>query len=96
MSNEIICPLATLLYSPNLCLVNAYGRNGLGAEAVDLYWRMPEDMRDSISHVCVLNACSHGGLVDQARRLFEQISPKTENVVITMVGLDCLLLRGND
>lgn len=68
-----------------LFLVNAYGRNGMGYEAVDLYERMPTSMRDSISHICVLNACSHRGLVDQARAIFDSIEQPTETIVTTMV-----------
>jgi pentatricopeptide repeat protein len=66
-------------------LVNAYGRNGMGYEAIDVYQRIPENMRDTISHVCVLNACSHSGLVEQARSIFSQIKRKTEEIVTTMV-----------
>jgi hypothetical protein len=66
-------------------LVNAYGRNGMGYEAIDVYQRIPENMRDTISHVCVLNACSHSGLVDQAQSIFSQIKIKPEEIVTTMV-----------
>jgi pentatricopeptide repeat protein len=66
-------------------LVNAYGRNGMGYEAIDVYQRISENHRDTISHVCVLNACSHSGLVEQARSIFSQIKRKTEKIVTTMV-----------
>jgi pentatricopeptide repeat protein len=68
-----------------LFLVNAYARNGNGAEAIELYRRMPANMRDTVSHSCVLNACSHAGLVDEARTIFEQINTKTEYAITTMV-----------
>jgi pentatricopeptide repeat protein len=57
----------------------------MGYEAIDVYQRIPENMRDTISHVCVLNACSHSGLVEQARSIFSQIKRKTEEIVTTMV-----------
>lgn len=69
----------------DILLVNAYGRSGMGLEAVDLYWTMPEELKDSISHICAINACSHAGLVDQARTIYEKISVKTEKIVTTMV-----------
>ena len=71
--------------SHHVRLVNAYGRVGMGAEAVDLYSQMPEKMRDSISNICVLNACSHAGLVDQATKIFHHVHVKTDKIVTTMV-----------
>ena len=65
--------------------VNACARNGMGFDAVELYRRMPEKMRDTVSHVCVLNACSHAGLLNEARIIFDGINDKTEKVVATMV-----------
>jgi pentatricopeptide repeat protein len=66
--------------------VNAYGRNGMGSDAVALYRQMPEKMRNAVSHVCVLNACSHSGLVDEARTIFDEINIKSERVISTMVS----------
>ena len=57
----------------------------MGAEAVDLYLEIPLTMRDSITHVCVLNACSHAGLVDQARNIYRQIDVKNDRIITTMV-----------
>jgi pentatricopeptide repeat protein len=67
-------------------LVNAYGRNGMGSDAVALYRQMPEKMRDAVSHICVLNACSHSGLVDEAQAIFKEINIKSERVISTMVS----------
>ncbi|CAF1385837.1 unnamed protein product [Rotaria sp. Silwood1] len=68
--------------------INAYGLNGMGYEAVELYKRIPNDERDEISHICVLNACSHSGLLDEAHNIFNRIHTKTEKIITTMV--DCL------
>jgi pentatricopeptide repeat protein len=67
--------------------VNAYGRNGMGSDAVALYRKMPEKMRDAVSHICVLNACSHSGLVDEAEAIFNEIDIKCERIISTMVSL---------
>ena len=67
-------------------LVNAYGRCGMGFEAIHLYQTIPESMRDPICHVCVLNACSHVGLIDQAQQIYQQIDSKTEEIITTMVN----------
>ena len=70
-------------------LVNSYGRNGMGSEAVQLYRRMPDDLRNAVTHVCVLNACSHSGLIDQAQSIFHNIQTKSGYIIGTMV---CIIL----
>lgn len=57
----------------------------MGTEAVTLYRQMPKNLQNSITHICVLNACSHAGLVDEARAIFNQIETKTEHIMSTMV-----------
>jgi pentatricopeptide repeat protein len=70
----------------SLTLVNSYGLNGMGIDAVHLYHQMPEELFDEITHTCVLNACSHSGLVDQARTIFAKIPDKTDIISTTMVN----------
>jgi hypothetical protein len=67
--------------------VNAYARNGMGSDAVALYRQMREKMRDEVSHICVLNASSHSGLIDEAQAIFNEISIRSERVICTMVSL---------
>ncbi|CAM4956079.1 unnamed protein product [Rotaria socialis] len=69
-------------------MINAFGLNGMGSQAVELYREMSNNLRDHISHICVLNACSHAGLLHEARTIFNEISLKTESIITTMV--DCL------
>ena len=57
----------------------------MGVEAVQLYKTIPNDLRDELSHVCALNACSHGGLLNECRHIFNQIPHKTAKIVTTMV-----------
>ena len=78
----IVCCSLRLVLS---FLVNAYARNGMGSDAINVYREMPKHVRDQVSHVCVLNACSHAGLIDQARSIFSEIRMKTGNIVGTMV-----------
>ena len=66
-------------------LVNAYGLNGMGLEAIDLYRQIPNYLHNEVSYICVLNACSHSGLLDQARSIFNEIWNKTEKITTTMV-----------
>lgn len=67
------------------CLVNSYGLNGEGSQAVELFHRIPRQLIDDVTYVCVLNACSHSGLVDQARAIFSRIENKSDPIYTTMV-----------
>ncbi|CAF1658967.1 unnamed protein product, partial [Rotaria magnacalcarata] len=69
-------------------LVNSYGLNGMGDEAVKLFHEMPKESIDHLTYICVLNACSHSGLVDVARSIFNNIQTETEIIYTTMI--DCL------
>lgn len=64
----------------------------MGPEAVKLYRQMPPALRNSVTDICILNACSHAGLVDEARSIFSQISNKTERIVTNMVSTLLLMV----
>ncbi|CAF1336453.1 unnamed protein product, partial [Rotaria sordida] len=70
------------------CHFNAYGLNRMGLEAIDLYRKMPHHLRDEVTYVCVLNACSHSGLLNEAHSIFNEILQKNKQVITTMI--DCL------
>lgn len=65
----------------------------MGFEAMELYQAMPKNIRDTISHACVLNTCANSGLLHQARSIFNEINIKTKEIVITMV---CFLTINNN
>jgi len=68
-------------------LVNSYGLNGMGVQAIELFHQMPSELiREETYNVCVLNACSHSGLVNEARSIFSNINNKTEYIYVTMVN----------
>ncbi|CAF4490018.1 unnamed protein product, partial [Rotaria magnacalcarata] len=69
-------------------MINAFGLNGMGSEATQLYRKMANNLRDEISHICALNACSHSGLLQEAWSIFNDTPFKTERIFTTMV--DCL------
>ncbi|CAF3989148.1 unnamed protein product, partial [Rotaria sordida] len=69
-------------------LIYIYGLNRMGLEAVDLYRKMPDHLRNEITYVCVLNACSHSGLLNEARSIFNEISQKSKQIIAAMI--DCL------
>ncbi|CAF1249238.1 unnamed protein product [Rotaria magnacalcarata] len=69
-------------------MINVYGLNGMGSEAIELFKHVPTNERDDISYICALNACSHSGLLAEARIIFNQVPTKTEKIITTMI--DCL------
>ncbi|CAF2063555.1 unnamed protein product [Rotaria magnacalcarata] len=72
----------------NSLIINSYGLNGMSMQAVELFRKMPKEFIDESTYVCVLNACSHSGLVAIARSIFNNISIKTDIIYTTMI--DCL------
>jgi pentatricopeptide repeat protein len=64
----------------------------MGLQAVTLYQQIPNNSRDDISYVCVLRACSHSGLLDEARSIFNEINIKTDRIMTTMVCLSISLI----
>jgi len=57
----------------------------MGIQAVELYHQIPKESLHEVTYICILNACSHSGLVDQARSIFENIQMKTDSIFTTMV-----------
>lgn len=57
-------------------MIAGYGVHGLGQEAVDLYQRMVASSvkPNSVTFVSVLAACSHSGLVQDGRRIYESMT----------------------
>ncbi|CAF3263706.1 unnamed protein product [Rotaria socialis] len=54
-------------------MINSFGLNRMGSEAVDLYRKMPNNLHDEVSTICVLNTCSHSGLLNEAHSIFNEI-----------------------
>ncbi|CAF3621920.1 unnamed protein product [Rotaria sordida] len=47
-------------------IFNCYDLNEMDIQAIKLYREMPSELINEVTHICVLNACSHSGLVDEA------------------------------
>ncbi|CAF4227150.1 unnamed protein product [Adineta steineri] len=62
-------------------------RIGYTAMTIELFRQISEKFLDEITYVCILNACSHSGLVDEAQSIFKNISIKTECIYGAMI--DC-------
>jgi len=60
----------------------------MGIQAVELFRQVPLDMLNEWIYVCVLNACSHSGLIQEAREIFNEIpiNEKTNKIYATMVN----------
>ncbi|CAF2132356.1 unnamed protein product [Rotaria magnacalcarata] len=69
-------------------MINSYGLNGMGMQAIELFHQIPRECLHEATYVCALNACSHSGLVGQARLIFQNIEMKTMRIYSTMI--DCL------
>jgi pentatricopeptide repeat protein len=59
----------------------------MGIEAVQLFNQLSNEILNDYIYVCVLNACSHSGLVHQAKEIFEKIpiNERTNQIYTTMV-----------
>jgi pentatricopeptide repeat protein len=57
----------------------------MGIQAIELFRQMPSQFIDNVTYICILNACSHSGLVEEARSIFTNIQIKTEKIYSTMV-----------
>ncbi len=56
----------------------------MGSQAIEVYRQMPKELMDEVTLICILNACSHSGLVDEARSIFTNIKVKSEQIYTTM------------
>ncbi|CAF3446245.1 unnamed protein product [Rotaria socialis] len=68
----------------NSYVVNSFGLNRMDSEALDLYQKMPNNLQDEVSSICVLNACSHSGLLNEAHSIFNEVSHKTKKIITAM------------
>lgn len=60
----------------------------MGLEAIELFNKIPSNKLDNVIYICVLNACSHSALLDQAWKIFNKIpfNQRTEQIYTTMVN----------
>jgi hypothetical protein len=65
----------------------------MGIQAIELFRQMPSEYIDEVVFVCALNACSHSGLVNEARSIFINIQNKTEKIYTTMVDQNIFFLK---
>ncbi|GLU02742.1 hypothetical protein SLE2022_199810 [Rubroshorea leprosula] len=56
-------------------IINGYGINGCGETALALYHEMKrcKEKVDSATYLCILNACSHAGLVEDGLMIFKEM-----------------------
>ena len=57
----------------------------MGLQAIELFRRMPTRLIDPWTYVCLLNACSHAGLIEEARSIFAEIPVKSQKIYTVMV-----------
>ncbi|CAF3457939.1 unnamed protein product, partial [Rotaria sp. Silwood2] len=66
--------------------VYCYGLIQMSIQTVELFRKIPKKFINDLAYVCVLNACSHSGLVNMARSVFNDIQNKTEIIYTTYIG----------
>ncbi|KAF9616010.1 hypothetical protein IFM89_027949 [Coptis chinensis] len=73
-------------------LIRAHGLYGYSAEALQLFNQMlEEDIEpDNITFLAILSACSHGGFIEQACKLFEQIQ-QDNRIDLTLEHYACYI-----
>nr|GEU32124.1 pentatricopeptide repeat-containing protein At3g46790, chloroplastic [Tanacetum cinerariifolium] len=73
-------------------LISSYGMNGFGEQAIEIYNEMLHNKikPNPITIVSILGACSHAGLVDEGKRLFESIT-KEHNMRPTVEHYACMV-----
>lgn len=57
----------------------------MGLQSVELFHKMPKELVNEATYICVLNACSHSGLINEARSIFKTIEEKTDRIYTTIV-----------
>ncbi|XP_027931417.1 pentatricopeptide repeat-containing protein At5g66500, mitochondrial-like [Vigna unguiculata] len=62
------------------CMIDAYGRNGRGREAVLMFQEMRKEggkvLPNSVTFLSVLSACGHSGLVEEGKKCFKLLREK--------------------
>ncbi|XP_010922370.1 pentatricopeptide repeat-containing protein At4g21065 [Elaeis guineensis] len=74
-------------------MINGLAINGSGHKAVEFFDRMVHDddiKPDGVVFISVLSACSHGGLIDEGRRLFDELKTRY-NLVPQMEHYGCMV-----
>ncbi|XP_030539365.1 pentatricopeptide repeat-containing protein At1g14470-like [Rhodamnia argentea] len=70
-------------------LISGLAAHGRGREALEVMSKMKEEGidPDRVTYVSILTACSHGGLLQEGRRLFETIKAPSNDHYACMVDL---------
>ncbi|KAL2979111.1 hypothetical protein AAZX31_13G153800 [Glycine max] len=62
------------------CMIDVYGRNGQGGEAVEVFQEMKEGgskvLPNSVTFLSVLLACGHSGLMEEGKNCFKLLREK--------------------
>ncbi|UJR10672.1 hypothetical protein I4U23_014867 [Adineta vaga] len=71
-------------------MINIYGINSQALEAVALYYQTKDKLTGNIQSILisVLTACAHGGLVEEARKIFDEIPDDKRSIKIWNALID--------
>ncbi|EFC41923.1 predicted protein [Naegleria gruberi] len=82
------------------CIINAYAIHGMGLKAIELLNQMSKENIKPNEHTltCVLHACGHCGMVDEAKEIYNHMeskySIKPSNIHLACL-IDALARKGN-
>ncbi|KAF5821578.1 putative tetratricopeptide-like helical domain superfamily, DYW domain-containing protein [Helianthus annuus] len=73
-------------------MISSYGMHGFGEKAIEVYNEMVSNKiaPSPITFVSLLGACSHAGLVDEGKNLFESIT-RDHNMRLTVEHYACMV-----
>ena len=88
MSKTFFFQMCHLFKGESVNLVNAYGLNGNGEQAIKLFNRIASEIITESTYVCVLNVCSHSGLIEEGEMIFKMIpqEKRTKQIYTSMVS----------
>ncbi|XP_050207130.1 putative pentatricopeptide repeat-containing protein At3g47840 [Mercurialis annua] len=107
---EISLQVFKQLSSPNVfcftAIISGFARNGYGRECFEILKTMIQKglKPDKVTFLCVLNGCSHSGLVDEGKLVFNSmmsghsISPEREHIscMVDLLGRAGILEEAED
>jgi len=80
-------------------MINAFGQNGHGKEALVLFYEMIDAgvLPDGQAFLCAMHACSHGFMVEESLKLYHQLEDFNISPSVMHINslLDCLSRSGH-
>ncbi|KEH38448.1 PPR containing plant-like protein [Medicago truncatula] len=103
---KIFVDVVELNVVSNNSVINGFTQNGFGEEALNMYKRMQNESLEPnrVTFLAVLSACTHAGLIEEGRNLFDTMKSRYRNepdadhyaCMVDLLGRAGLLDEAND